>query len=627
MSRCLIALLFILLPTAPGGVEMNDIYSDAAAVYNYKTLECEIKGGQAEIHTSVSVTIMNARGTDYNGVVAYESEFRKIKRLKVRLLDADGNIITENDKKDLSKACGFGGGYVLYSDNCTYYKEYALQKYPYTVEYDLDYEIRSLFFWNDLTLQHYIPVRKVLYRLICPADFTFKYKCYGINIKPAVEREGDKVIYTWERENIPALEKIDSAPDGYPEVGRLAFMAGNLTLGDAVLAGADWKNIGKWHSQLWESCITKEIDTLAWRPPVTDDKISAARAIYEEIRDNTRYVSVSIGVGGWKPENAALTQERGYGDCKGLSALLLSRLRLAGIETYPVLASTRGDGLTDVDFPNIDFNHVFVVSVIDNDTIWMDPTCDFCKFRDLPYGDENINVLVSTDSGGVIVTTPSSGTDENKIIKECHVFINSGGGMEIDVKADYYGNFSLAKKNKMENFDNDETRVYLAGLLPGGERKYSLRTYNIMNLSSIEQPLTISMRLSGKKKVDELNHVVYINPNLLETLGSSETLTLKGREIPVDWGYPFTMQDNIIITWDSSLVFDSVYIPPDDSVECAPAKASCRIMNETDSIVVSLSSSFFDYLLPVEQFDNFEKYRDAKKAMLSRYIKLYKRTE
>ncbi|MEW5924566.1 MAG: DUF3857 domain-containing protein [Candidatus Zixiibacteriota bacterium] len=627
MSRWLITLLFIFLPSALGGIEVNDIYAGADAIYNYKIWECEIKGDQAEVQTRFSVTILNARGTDYNGVVEYENDFRKIKRLKVRLLDANGNIIAEDDKKDLNKACGFGDSYELYSDVCTYYKEYALQKYPYTVEYELIYDVKSLFFWQGAKFQHYIPVRKASYRLICPSDFTFKYKCYGLNIEPSVAPEGDKIIYTWERDDITALQRIDSAPDGYPAGGSISFMADSLTLGDAALVGADWKNVGKWHSRLWESCIIKEIDTMVWRLPVTDDKVSTAQAIYDEVRDKTRYVSVSIGIGGWKPENAVLTQDRGYGDCKGLSALLLSRLRLAGIETYPVLALTRGDGLTDVDFPNVVFNHVFVVSVIDNDTIWMDPTCDFCRFGDLPYGDEKINVLVSTDSGGVIVVTPSSQSEDNKVIKESHIFINSGGEMEIDVKADYYGNFSLAKRNKMEKLDNDETRAYLADLLPGGERKYSLRNYNIMNLSSIEQPLTINMQLSGNKKVDELNHVVYINPNLLETLGSSETLNLDGRDIPVDWGYPYTLQDNIIIAWDSSLVFDSIYIPPDDAVECALAKASCHIINATDSIIVSLSSSFFDYVLPVEQFDNFEKYRDTKKAILSRYIRLYKKSE
>lgn len=627
MSRGLIVLFVIIFPAALCAVEANNIYTDADAVYNYKIWKCEIKSGQAEIYTGVSVTIMNARGLDYNGVVAHESGFRKIKRLKVRLLDADGKVIVEDDKKDLNKACGFGEGYELYSDICTYYKEYALQKYPYTIEYELDYEIKSLFFWNGPVLQHYIPVRKASYRLTCPDDFAFKYKCYGFDIEPTIEREDGKTIYTWERENIPALKEIDSAPDGCPEVGRISFMAEKFTLGDAALEGADWKNVGEWQARLWESCLLKDMDTLLWKPPVTDEKLSAARAIYEELHDNTRYVSVSIGVGGWKPDNAALTQERGYGDCKGLSALLLSRLRLAGIEAYPVLALTRGYGLTDIDFPGIDFNHVFLISIIDGDTIWMDLTCDFCRFGDLPYSDENINVLVSTDSGGVILKTPSSRPEDNKVIKESRVFISSDGETEIDIRADYYGNYGMAKKNKLENLDNDETRAYLADLLPGGERKYNLRNYNVMNLSGIEQPLSINLQLSGKKKVDELNHVIYINPNLLETLGSSETLDLDERGIPVDWGYPYTLQDNIVIAWDSSLVFDSIYIPPDDSVEFALARASCRIINETDSILVSLSSSFFEYALPVEQFDNFKKYRDAKKAMLSRYIKLYKGNE
>lgn len=627
MVKYLAAFFLIIIPYILNGVEMSDITAGADAYYNYKIWECEIKGGNAELRAKISVTILNSRGMDYNSVVGHESTFEKIKQLKVRLIDAGGNVIVEDDKKDMKKACGFGDSFQIYSEVCTYYKEYAFPSYPFTLEYEYDTDIKSLFLWRGQKFQHYIPVKEASYRLICPVDFAFKYKCYDADIEPSIENDGDKVIYTWKAENIRALEEIDFAPDGGLDGGRISFIAEKFKLGGAQFDGQSWKNVGNWYSQLSEPCLMKETVALSWTPPAANDKISAARAIYDELRDHTRYVSVSIGVGGWKPYEASLTQIRGYGDCKDLSTLLISRLRLAEIPAYPVLALTRGEGLTDLDFPDFNFNHIFVVSVIDDDTLWMDPTCTFCPFGDLPYGDEDINVVIVTDTGGVIAATPSADPEENQVIKESRVFIGADGAMKVNTQIKYYGNYAQTRKDKIRMLDNDETKNYLNDLLPGGERRYKLGNYTIVNLGGIEQPLEIGLDAVGKKKVDELNNVIYLSPNILETLGSSETLDLDGRDIAVDWGYPYIFRENIVITWDTLLDLDSIYIPPNDSVEFALGKSSCRIQNALDTVKVSLSSVFTDYILPVEQFENFENYRSRKKEMLSSYIKLYKKVD
>ena len=632
MIRIIIPLVFglisisAILPGIAGAVEKTDLLSDADAYYDYKIRQCEIKGDKAEIHTKEKITVLNARGLDYNSFFEQEGRYNKIKRLKVRLLDADGKIVIEDDKDDLEKACGFGDDFQIYTDICTYFKEYKYPTYPFSLEYEYDMEISSLFFWRGERFQHYIPVLKASYQLICPSEFDFNFKVYGLEIEPAIEKRGDESIYLWEAENIPALEDIDYEPDGYPVIGRISLIAVNFKMGGSQFDGQSWKSVGDWHRQLSEDYYLTA-DSVYWFMRRSSDAItgdSLISEIYRECRDKTRYVSVSIGIGGWRPHHAELTKSRGYGDCKDMSTLLISYLRLMEIESYPVLALTRGNGKTDLDFPGFDFNHVFVMAV-NKDTIWMDPTCDFCPFSDLPLGDENIPVVVITDTGGVVVNTPGSTDDDNRIIKDGRIFIDKEGKVSLKVDIAYYGNYSPSCKEKIRLLDEDETKIYITGLLPGGGKRFRLIDYDIKNTGSADLPLEINIDAVMKKQIDEIGNILYFDPNIFETLNKYESLDLENRHIPVNWSFPFLRSDRYVIRWDSSYVFDSVYVPPTDSNQFDFGRIGYDYRYCGDSVVVNLHRSFNDYILPVEQFDNFEEYREIVKDVASRYIKFYKK--
>src|SRR5690554_7717907 len=49
------------------------------------------------------------------------------------------------------------------------------------------------------------------------------------------------------------------------------------------------------------------------------DTRKKAEKIYKYVQDRTRYVSIQLGIGGWKPMNAKDVDRLGYGDCKALA--------------------------------------------------------------------------------------------------------------------------------------------------------------------------------------------------------------------------------------------------------------------------------------------------------------------
>jgi hypothetical protein len=44
-----------------------------------------------------------------------------------------------------------------------------------------------------------------------------------------------------------------------------------------------------------------------------------AKLIYDYVQQKSRYVSIQVGIGGWKPMDASDVDRLGYGDCKGLT--------------------------------------------------------------------------------------------------------------------------------------------------------------------------------------------------------------------------------------------------------------------------------------------------------------------
>jgi hypothetical protein len=93
------------------------------------------------------------------------------------------------------------------------------------------------------------------------------------------------------------------------------------------------------------------------------------------VQDEYRYLSVDIEPGGQVPAPPGIVARKRYGDCNGLSFLLVHLLKRLGISARPILVNTQlrkslaamlpMDGL---------FNHVVVEYEVQNETRWVDAT-------------------------------------------------------------------------------------------------------------------------------------------------------------------------------------------------------------------------------------------------------------
>jgi hypothetical protein len=596
------------------------------AFYDYKLWQCRIDNGKLNITANVRMTVLNSRGEKYSVVHLHEGKYTKIKRFELKMMDSQNRTIMTLKQKDLQKACGFGASYQVYSDICDYYKEIIYPNPPYSFEYECELEVRSLFFWPYVSFRDEIPIHHMSYELDYPSDFKFRYKPYALNITPETIDHGNRSSCVWTMDSIPALEEFRRAPAGYPIRPGMEFLAESFTFGGCDFDRPDWIGIGSWYADLTRDCYPDDDNHSDMMKP--HDSISnsdVVRKLYEDIINRIRYVSISIGISGWKPNSAEFTENNGYGDCKDMSVLMISRLRQIGIEACPVLALTRNADVMDTEFPSFRFNHVFVMALLNGDTVYMDPTCDHCNFGELPYSDEDINVLVVTDTGGFIAHTPASTPESNKSLIQSTLYIDSLRYIHFDCRLTCTGAGARILRERLSHLDDNDTRALAAGLIPGGEKKCSLVSYNIENPDERRLPLTMDFQAVSARPADELNGIIYINPAQYEDMFDCETVELEKRLVPLDLKYPFLKRHGFTITWDERLLIDSVAVPEPDSLslELGSVAATYNLMR--DSIGVDYIKRNCRYILMPDEFSDFQILSQKTKEISSRSIRMYRR--
>ena len=130
-----------------------------------------------------------------------------------------------------------------------------------------------------------------------------------------------------------------------------------------------------------------------------NSKIDKAKKIYQYVQDKVRYISVQVGIGGWKPFNASEVDKSSYGDCKALTNYTMSLLKAANIKSnYSLVYAGNSQRNIEGDFTSIQGNHVILNIPQDTkEDIWLE-----CTSQKMPFG----FIGDFTDNRDVLVISP-----------------------------------------------------------------------------------------------------------------------------------------------------------------------------------------------------------------------------
>jgi hypothetical protein len=360
-------------------------------------------------------TVVNEEGKSALFFVQETSKDNLLDDVEIRVYNENGKQTAKYKKKDMVTTITGEG---LIDDGQVTVFRIPASGYPVTVDIKFELKQKSTLFIPSF---HFISINEGVvesnYMIKVPDEVGLRYKAKNTSIEPVITTEGKNKIYKWTVKNLAPIEYEEgavSAESRYPQVvmAPIHFSFYGLE-GDL----SSWKSFG-----LWRNSLYKDLDVLPedrrqfFSQLVKDipDENGKIRRIYNYMQENFRYVSIQLGIGGWKPFPADFTDKKKYGDCKALSNYMKAALKSVGIKSYVAIINAEYNReAVDPDFPCNNFNHVILCVPGQKDSVWLECTSSTTEFNELGTFTENRNALLVTEEGGVLVPTPKSRSSSN----------------------------------------------------------------------------------------------------------------------------------------------------------------------------------------------------------------------
>jgi hypothetical protein len=440
---------------------------------------------------------------------------------------------------------------------------------------------------------------------LIPKELGLRYRPRNTNLAPVKTDDGKVQSFVWSVKNQPSILYEDgavSSGQGYPHIVlapvrfKIDDYAGDMT---------SWKNYGAWYASVAAGTDKITDSRKAFYQNLVKDATTDAekvKIIYTYLQKNFRYVLISLGIGGQRPLPADFTDEKKYGDCKGLSNYVHTVLKSLGIKSYlTLIRAEENDPGVEEDFPQNVFNHMVLYVPQGKEGIWLECTSKTAAFGTLSSSTKNKNALIITENGGVLINTPKSTPLANTFSMRTTIQLDETGSGDCNSSIAATGAYRDEMQHYLTETKKDDQKSYLI-------RRIGFKQPDEMEISgNLTAPgYTTDIALSIEKVSEFIaGSKMFLAPRIYKfwtyKLPESEK---RQRDFYLE--VPFTKTDTTIYKIPSGYAVD--LLPAGKKFECESAQySSSYIYNEAEKAVYSIT-----YLQLKEHKIAPAKYQDVK---------------
>lgn len=563
----------------------------------------EVKSpGSAVMEYKTAITILNKSGENASNMAEYYDKFSNIYNLKATIYDAKGVKIKDFRSSDFKDRSAVSGG-SLYEDSRIKFIEFLHTSFPYTIaySYSVDYSgIRSYPSWNPAPAWAYA-VEQSSYTFRIPKSMTFKYLS-SPNLKVDSVAVKDKMQYKWSCTALPAIER-EPLSTGLKNINPWVTLAPNQFEYDNSKANIqNWTTMGSWMYELSNGGQTLTEPVKAKIQALVKDAASPKekiRILYNYLQQNTRYVGVQLGIGGYKPISAEKVSAVNYGDCKGLSNYMKAMLEQAGINAELVVI---GNGMPSLNrqFASMNqANHMILCVPLEKDTTWLECTSHFTPPGYIGNDNSGKTVLLVTEKGGKLVETPIYTAESNSQKRKTKVDFKSEGAADIQIETQY-ANAQFEGRLGMMLMEPTEQRKVLLNALSIPNLELTAVNYTFPDKS---QPV-IQEKISGKSTqlLTGGGGKLFITLNMLNRQESA-LAPLENRKTPFSLDYAY--QDVDEITYTIPTGYKVEFLPKDIAIESEFGKYTASVVAKDNTLVYTRIKTIKNKKYPAEKYNEY----------------------
>ncbi len=579
--------------------------ADAVTLIDYG--EVYYRGGGDFLNTvfekRVRIKILNAAGLYYANVsIPY---FDRNNEEQIKKIVGYTYNLDESGKVKRTKA----GKSSVYSKRID--KQYSVviltfpeAKVGSVVEYRYTVQMQSWQQLKDWYFQGRIPTRYSEYEVNIPSAFRFTIKPFvedSLEIREAVSQQYLKVAErtyfvnvlrkNYIMRDLPAIKDEPFMGSAKDYMQRLEFQLSQIDYGDGQLV-----NIRKTWSDIVD-LLTKADDfgtQLEIAIPGTEQAIISAlklpdvetriRFVYNYVRNNMSWDSRE---GIYSEDGLLSAWNRRSGNIGDINLLLVNLFRKAGLQAWPILLSTRENGLVSTNSPFLrQFNTVMAYVRGDKKYFVLDATDRVSCYTLIP---ENI---VNT-SGFVVGGEDGQWVDINDVVHKFKLTtaiqgeIDSNGVMKGTVLVNSY---EYAKKQRAATWTTDKDKFRQQYFTKPGSQ---IRIDDLAVTNAETDSLPLEQKAQFSYTLDRSGDYRYFSINLFSGLERNPFISDE-RLSDIDFGYT-----------QEYMIFGSYSIPQGYSFETLPENVS-MIMPD-NSIVFNRSLQAEDNLLSVRITVSFKR--------------------
>ncbi len=580
-----------------------------------------INPGKAVYKNRYVITVLNENGDHWAEFWEYYDKFQKIESIEGILYDAVGIQLKKIKTKDAEDVSGVAD-FSLIDDNRVKRHNFYRRVYPYTVEYITEIEYSSTLFFPKWVPQsrEMLSVEKSSMCIVAPANYLFRHKAYNYNGTPVKTTEKDKMVTIWSAKELPAIIREPYSPLWHELTTMVIFGPANFEVEDYKGNMTNWTEFGKFVYELKKGRdvlpdnIKQQVHQLT--DGVSDAKNKIA-LLYEYLQKNTRYISIQLGIGGWRPFDAKFVAAKSYGDCKALTNYMFSMLKEVGIpSSYALIRAGANAGYITDDFPSQQFNHVILCVPLAKDTVWLE-----CTSPTLPSGylgefTCNRYALLVDENGGHLVRTPVYGLKENQQQRKIKATLDNAGTLTVNAVTRYSGLQHDDIHGLINNLSKDKVKEHL-------QEQLDFATYDIRNfeykeertlLPAINETLDITASnyatITGKR--------LFIVPNVM-TKSIGKPAPDDERKYDLIFNIDYKDVDSVEITVPEG--YTAELIPQDVSVTTKFGKYNCSVKLSGNKLFYYRSIERYAGRYPAKEYNELVKfYETTNKADRNRVV-------
>jgi transglutaminase-like putative cysteine protease len=393
-------------------------------------------------------------------------------------------------------------------------------------------------------------VRRSRYIVDVPEGYRLRSEEHHLRVVPRVTHANGRVVREWSTHDLKYIE-----PEMFAETDSADFLQGFSNSGPDT-----WADIGHWYAGLAKGRYAVDDSVMQAARDATagaktpEEKIEA---LYRWIAQDIRYISISLGDGGYQPRMPAEVVRTRSGDCKDKATLFVALARKMGFEAYPVLLNSGGE--VEKDVPSVrQFDHEIAALRRNGKWTFLDLTGEVVPFGQIPPSYQGGFGLVVFDDGSVEqVTFPETTAAENVRNSTLTGEMHEDGSLTGWYTEEDLGNLQYrlrsALAQEFSNKDLERLRDALAGSVINGATGDSLSIFDGRDLKAVPR---VKVRVDAERAARRNDSSTYVFPIPLGSMGNPSLVTRLEKErgtrrYPIDVGAvvgPVTLNSDVAVT-------------------------------------------------------------------------------